>query len=233
VDHPTENIEFGRNLLILRKKKSLTQEGLGELIKVSGAQIGRYEKGMERPRHDKLTKLAKALDVKVPELLGYESTENITSGRESVRETVQPPVRNGRHQIPFFDTIAVGGTEVLADQSAVQGPSDMIYPGSLLATATGALRIYGHSMFPKYPAGCVVAYRDADKDVIIWGEDYVIELSDRRIIKRLEKSAKADCVSAVSYNKSEDYVYAAIDIPLVKIKRLYMVVGKVELEASV
>lgn len=88
-------------------------------------------------------------------------------------------------------------------------------------------------MFPKYPAGCIVAFKDADMEVIHWGEDYVIELSDRRIIKRVEKGDEKGWIKAVSYNKSSEYVYSPIDIPVTKIKRLYMVLGKVELEASI
>lgn len=226
-------MSLGLNILIYREKKRLTQEQLADLIEVTRQTVSLWESDAMQPSRAKLQKLAKALGVTVAQLYSDDVDSNLTSERKAVMETVQAPSHNGRHPIPFFDTIAVGGTGVLADQSAVREPSDMIYPGSLLATATGALRIYGHSMFPKYPAGCVVAYRDADKDVIIWGEDYVIELTDRRLIKRLEKSAREGCVSAVSYNKSEDYVYAPIDIPLLKIKRLYMVVGKVELEASI
>lgn len=109
----------------------------------------------------------------------------------------------------------------------------MINPGSFLRAATGSLRIYGHSMFPKYPAGCIVAFKDADLEVIIWGEDYVIELEDRRIIKRLEKGRTDQTVTAVSYNKSDTYIYDPIEIPIRKIKRLFMVLGKIELEASI
>lgn len=81
--------------------------------------------------------------------------------------------------------------------------TEMINQGTWFRTATGALRVYGHSMFPKYPSGSIIAFKPADKEVILWGEDYVIELSDRRIIKRIEKSANAGTINAVSYNKSE------------------------------
>jgi hypothetical protein len=71
--------------------------------------------------------------------------------------------------------------------------------------------------------------------IIVWGEDYVIELSDRRIIKRVEKGDTKDSIKAVSYNVNKDnkYVYEPIDIPKSEIKRMYIVLGKVELEASI
>lgn len=140
---------------------------------------------------------------------------------------------NKTYNIPFFDTVAVGGHTLVAEQNAIYGNHyEMINPGTWFGRADGALRVYGHSMFPKYPAGCIVAFKQADIDVILWGEDYVIELSDRRILKRLQKSDLPDTVLAVSYNKSEEYLYSPIDIPVSKIKRLFMVLGKVELEAS-
>lgn len=222
---------ISENLRVLREGRGLKVPDLARKTGLSKQQIYDWEKGAYEPRKDSLDVLTEFFGVSEQEIL-YSNLTSEPSGKE-VRKTVQAPVRNGRHAIPFFDTIAVGGTDVLADQTAVREPSEMIYPGTFLSTATGSLRIYGHSMFPKYPAGCIVAYRDADKDVIIWGEDYVIELSDRRIIKRLERSKKEGFVSAVSYNKSDEYPYEPIDIPLSKVKRLYMVVGKVELEASV
>jgi SOS-response transcriptional repressor LexA len=143
-------------------------------------------------------------------------------------------VLNEPESVPFYDVVAVGGHSIIMeDQEAVYGgTTEMINPGSWFRSATGALRVYGHSMFPKYPAGCIVAFKDADKEVILWGEDYIIELSDRRVVKRIEKGENG-FIKAVSYNKSEEYVYASIDIPVNKIKRLYMVLGKVELETSI
>lgn len=168
-------------------------------------------------------KLGEALEVSPAELLGFDYRENLTP---------VPELANAG-KIPFYDAVAVGGTALLADQSAVNKPNDMIDPGTFLRRATGSLRIYGHSMFPKYPAGCIVAFKEADKELIIWGEDYVIELEDRRIIKRVERGPQAGYILAVSYNKSEEYVYSPVEIPVVKIKRLYMVLGKIELEASI
>jgi phage repressor protein C with HTH and peptisase S24 domain len=138
-------------------------------------------------------------------------------------------------KIPFYDVYAVGGDTMLADQTPISQPAEMINPGTFLNSATGTLRVYGHSMFPKYPSGCVVAFKNTSMTVILWGEDYVIELADRRIVKRVEKGESKDSIKAVSYNINKDskYMYDPIEIPLKEVKRLYMVLGKIELEASV
>lgn len=150
--------------------------------------------------------------------------------------------KGGGGRIPFYDAIAVGGASVmLHEQDAVTDrPSEMIDPGTFLRAATGALRVYGHSMYPKYPAGCIVAFKASSKripDVIVWGEDYVVELEDRRIIKKIDKGENKDSIKAVSLNGTNGdkmkYQFDTIDIPLKAVKRMYMVLGKIELEASI
>lgn len=46
-------MNLSRNLLILRKKKSLTQAQVGDKIGVSKQQIGYYEAGQNTPSQDK------------------------------------------------------------------------------------------------------------------------------------------------------------------------------------
>jgi transcriptional regulator with XRE-family HTH domain len=214
-------VDLGANILTFRKKNSMSAEKLAQLVGVSKQMMYQYEQGKSIPRKEILAKIADTFGLTVSQLYGNPESVPIAASTDSI------------HTVPFFDAVAVGGAALLADQTAINEPTEMIHPGTWFRTAKGALRIYGHSMFPKYPAGCIVAFKEADKDVIIWGEDYVIELEDRRIIKRLERHDDRSVVSAVSYNRSEDYVYAPIEIPKSKIKRLFMVLGKVELEASI
>lgn len=231
--------DLGANLLILRKKKRISQDELGEMVGVSGAQIGRYEKGKDNISNEMVRKLSNALEVTEIELRGLNKMEILTSERKGQPERLGSRTDTGKpggyveRKIPLYDAIAVGGNYLLADQTPLSEPIEYIDPGDLLRAATGAMRIYGHSMFPKYPSGCTVTFRKADKELIFWGEDYVLEMEDRRILKRLEKSENKENVKAVSYNKSEQYVYADVEIPIGKIKRLFMVLGKVELEASI
>lgn len=221
-----EKIDFGTKLLTVRKKKKLSQDELGEEVGVSGAQIGHYEKNKNFPSQEILRKLASALDISLSELY----SDNQVPFRVE---------RGEAHEIPFYDAVAVGGMSMLADQSAVSQPTEMINPGSFLKAATGALRVYGHSMYPKYPSGCIVAFKESSSpipSVIIWGEDYVIELEERRIIKKVDRGETKDSIRAISMNGTNGdklkYQYEDIEIPLNAIKRMYMVLGKIELEAS-
>jgi transcriptional regulator with XRE-family HTH domain len=206
----------GYNLKKFRELQNMTQDDLGMAVTVTRQTINTWE-ARESVKMDekKLDKLAKALRVSKNELI---SRKNTNTGTE----------------IPFYDSVLLGEISVLAEQGVDYSTNvEMIDPGTWFRGANGALRVYGHSMYPKYPAGCIIAFKTADKEVIIWGEDYVIELEDRRIVKRLDKSDNPGYVKAISYNKSQDYSYPPIEIPIQKIKKLYMVLGKVELEVSI
>jgi len=61
---------FGRNLKRLRTKRSLTQEQLGELAKVSYKYLGEIERGEKNCTARVLQKLSVALEVPICEILG-------------------------------------------------------------------------------------------------------------------------------------------------------------------
>lgn len=54
-------MSLGRNILILREKKSLTRKDLALEIGVSGQTIGQYEKDIIQPTKAKLDSLALAI----------------------------------------------------------------------------------------------------------------------------------------------------------------------------
>ena len=63
------------NMLLIRKKKGISQADLGKLIGTSGDVIGRYERGDITPSVEVVSKIADALEVSVDYLLGKTSME--------------------------------------------------------------------------------------------------------------------------------------------------------------
>ena len=57
------------NMMLLRKKKELSQAELGKMIGTSGDVIGRYERGDISPSIEAVTKIADALEVSVDYLI--------------------------------------------------------------------------------------------------------------------------------------------------------------------
>ena len=80
---------------------------------------------------DNLDKICNVLDITEAELRGLNIQRNITSAPKDV-------VGNVSRTIPFWDVLAVGGNSILADQSPVGRPTDMIEPGTFLQSATGS-----------------------------------------------------------------------------------------------
>lgn len=199
------------------KDKGLTQQQFVDKMGVPISTFNNWKANDVSPTLDEIERMSKILDI---DLLSR--TSSFT------------PV----NMIPFYDAVAVGGSDMLASQEAITQPTEMINPGTWFKTAHGSLRVYGHSMFPKYPSGSIIAFKNGtDHRIIHYGEDYVIELEDRRMVKRVQKSKEKGCIQVNSYNSMKDdvgaLVFAPYDIPLDAIKRMYMVLGKVELEASV
>lgn len=63
-------MDFGQNLMLIRKQKKLSQADLGKIIGTSGDVIGRYERGDITPSVDVVAKIADALDVSVDYIIG-------------------------------------------------------------------------------------------------------------------------------------------------------------------
>lgn len=63
-------MEFSDNLLIIRKKKNLTQEDLANLIGVKKQSISQWENNLSKPSLETISKLSKSLDVDLSELIG-------------------------------------------------------------------------------------------------------------------------------------------------------------------
>ena len=61
---------FSENLILLRKKKGLSQEELAVRLNIVRQTVSKWEKGLSVPDADLLVKLADVLEVSVAELLG-------------------------------------------------------------------------------------------------------------------------------------------------------------------
>jgi len=75
-------MNFGDNMMLLRKKKKLSQAALGRLINTSGDVIGRYERGDITPSIDVVIKIADTLEVSIDYLIGK---SNLQLDREAIK----------------------------------------------------------------------------------------------------------------------------------------------------
>jgi len=66
-------MDFGQNMMLLRKQKKYSQAALGKMIGTSGDVIGRYERDDIKPSVDVVAKIADALEESIDYLVGKTS----------------------------------------------------------------------------------------------------------------------------------------------------------------
>ena len=66
---------IGEHIMLLRKKKKLSQAALGKAVGTSGDIIGRYERGIITPSIEVIIKIADALEVSIDFLVGKTTLE--------------------------------------------------------------------------------------------------------------------------------------------------------------
>ncbi len=135
--------------------------------------------------------------------------------------------------IPFYDEVAsIGGVnERVANMDGVSAPTDYIDTGDWFRDATAAIRHYGDSM-TEYPNGCILAIKEVyDRELIVPGRDYVIETSEYRVTKRVQRGESKERITAYSTNP-ETYpdgrlIHEPFDIPFRAITHIFLVLGYV------
>ena len=138
--------------------------------------------------------------------------------------------------IPFFDAEAAAGNQYGMDMTPRASPLALIEIGNVLADSELAVRVYGNSMVPNYPAGCVIGVKETHETFIVPGSVYVVETGENRYLKRLYYAAGKDALRCVSDNTMThesgpmrgEYVYPDFEIPLKDVKRLWQVVGVIK-----
>jgi hypothetical protein len=88
-------------------------------------------------------------------------------------------------------------------------------------------------MHPLYKSGSIVALKEVfDTRLIVYGQDYVVETSEYRVIKRLQRSEYQDCwlccsVNEERYASNDRLIHEPFDVPIDSVYRLFRVLGNV------
>jgi len=201
----------------IRNKLCISQEKLAEMVGVSPRTIQNWESGSKIPTSKHAILRSLILDPKTE--TQYVGGENEQTGTGKL--------------IPFYDDVStIGGVnERSASLEAVSQPTDYIDTGDWFRDATAAIRHYGESMV-EYPPGCILAIKEVyDRELIIPGRDYVIETSEYRVTKRIQRGNDSEHITAYSTNP-ETYadgrlIHEPFDIPWRAVMRISSVLGYV------
>lgn len=148
------------------------------------------------------------------------------------------PATRDKKLIPFYDGVVTAGMSETAMLDASQQPAEMIDAGDWFRDATAAMRVHGDSMYPEYKSGSIAALREVhNKRLVVYGQDYLIETSEYRVIKRLQKSDVpqswlACSVNEEKYESSGRLIHEPFDVHIDDVIRLYQVLGNVKRNQS-
>lgn len=134
-------------------------------------------------------------------------------------------------QIPFYDVESTGGYGGLVSSSTDEANLlGYVNAGDWFdKRETAAIRHVGDSMV-EYPNGCILAVREVkERHLLVPGRNYVIETSEYRITKRVQRGSSANTIALYSTN-SEKYddgrlVYEPFEIDLSDIRRVFSILG--------
>ncbi len=211
-------------------------------------------KGLNRSRFEKEAGLSNGYLNSIKGSIGSEKLENILTafpdlngdwlvyGRGQMLKsdtpetpTVESPTVMTGKIIPLYDADVAAGTAYGMEMEPSR-QIGMIDIGGFLKDSESALRVYGNSMTPHYPPGCIVGTKLWQEKFIEPGKVYVIETEDNRFLKRLYYNSDKSALRCLSDNTMKhetgpaagEYCYPEFEIPLSSVRRLHRVVGAIK-----
>lgn len=150
--------------------------------------------------------------------------------KDSSDDGREPSVDN-RRLIPLYDVDTTGGFQGRVSSSNTETALiGYIQAGGWFAgRETAAIRHVGHSMV-EYPDGCILVVREVlERHLLVPGKNYVIETSEYRVTKRVQRGSRPDTIALYSTNQ-ETYsdgrlVNEPFEIEVSDIRRIFSILG--------
>ncbi|WP_281323759.1 LexA family transcriptional regulator [Flavobacterium sp. IMCC34518] len=235
----TDNIfaMIKKRIIQLLEYKGIAKEEFYKKIGVTSANF--RGKASETPVNSKTIEniLSEISDLNLDWLL----TGTGSMLKEKLNAFSEPSINHTREEkklIPLYDGVATAGTLETAMLDPTHESVEMIDAGDWFRDATAAMRVHGDSMYPEYKSGSIAALREVqNKRLVVYGQDYLIETTEYRVIKRLQKSDLpqnwlACSVNEEKYESSGRLIHEPFDVHIDDVKRLYQVLGNVKRNQS-
>lgn len=145
-----EAIAMGRRIAEYREKAGLNQSGLAKALGIRVQSVQQWEKGQTQPRPEKLRAIAAILGCSIHAL-----TSDVAGHDGLFNEAV--PLRGLKpRRIPLISSAPAGMPLDEYDQriAEIREPTAPTY--LRVSTEAFALRVYGDSMEPLFPNGCII-----------------------------------------------------------------------------
>lgn len=206
------------DLKMYRMRKRLSQKEFAEALGITQGYLSELESFKKE--------ISDSIKYKIIELYG-EDISNNSLVQEQISKYESPV-----GAIPFYevDVSASADIQMFLDKHEIA--TKYVIPG--FEDCDFAVPVFGHSMYPTYENGCIIMCKKIeDKQLIVFGEAYLIITKDFRMVKRIQKSEIIGNVLACSDNeeertKSGRKKYEAVELPIDKILHLYLVKGVIK-----
>lgn len=215
----------------IRYKRELTQAQVATELGVKGTYLSDMINGR--------VPLSENISDSIKNLYGISLRK--TDKGEMVKSSEQHPepdasiISTGK-VVPYYDAEVAAGTSYGMEMAQQTRPFGMIEIGGLMKDSEFALRVYGNSMTPNYPAGCVVGLKQHTESFIEPGTVYVVETQENRYLKRLYCNKDKTALRCLSDNHMKhesgpmegEYYYPEFEIPYSEVRRLLRVTGVIK-----
>jgi len=150
-------------------------------------------------------------------------------------QTPTPPASHNERRVPILGE-AMAGTDMEMHYSDTPVEQEYINVGDLLKDSQAAFIVYGNSMTPAYPPGCVVGIRLNLDKFIQPGETYLLVTKGNRLFKRLYYNKDRTGFKCVSDNNLKhingpmegEYFYPPFDIDFADVIHIYDITGMIK-----
>lgn len=208
---------------------------LSRFEKTAGLSNGYFNQVTKRPSQGKLDKISDSFPELNIDWLLTGNGEMLKDVFVEPKELENAAIISTGKVIPYFDAEVAAGAAYGMEMIQTR-PSGMIEIGGLMKDSEFALRVYGNSMTPNYPAGCVIGLKQHTDSFIEPGTVYVVETTDNRYLKRLYYNKGKDAFLCISDNTMKyesgpmtgEYFYQEFEIPLKDVARLLRVTGVIK-----
>lgn len=142
---------------------------------------------------------------------------------------------DNKRKVPLIGE-AAAGTSKEVEVSQNNFITDYIDVGDMLSDSEAAFIVYGNSMAPNYPSGCVLGIRKCRDTFIQPGEIYMIVTQSNRIFKRLFYTKDKNAFICYSDNTMAfetgpmkgEHFYPPFEVPLDEVLSIYDITGMIK-----
>lgn len=215
---------------------------ISDVLKVSKGTVSEYLNRKKEPSERFVKAFYQMFSESLKQKARNLETKQLENGNYRDKLRAIKNTADRKHAIPYYDTEATGGL-IETEMTPIHAPAGTIDIGDLLRDSEAAIRIYGNSMLPNYPPGCVIGLVKCSKDFIEPGEVFVIETKDRRLLKRVfykDDAPDSNKIYCYSDNimkfeggaRHGKLAYPPFEIPKKEIVAMYIVTGVIKRNAN-